>query len=59
MTSIPTSETLTIEFKSDPPAGLPDKTVVESVVGMTNAQGGTLYIGIDDDGKVSGVRSPK
>ena len=43
MTSIPTSETLTIEFKSDPPAGLPDKTVVESVVGMTNAQGGTLY----------------
>lgn len=55
MASLPTRETLTIEFKSDPPSGLSDKTVVESVVGMTNAQGGTLYIGIDDNGKVTGV----
>lgn len=59
MTSIPARETLTVEFKSDPPAGLSDKTVVESVVGMTNAQGGVLYIGVDDDGRVGGVRTPK
>lgn len=59
MTSIPARETLTVEFKSDPPAGLSDKTVVESVVGMTNAQGGVLYIGVDDDGGAGGVRSPK
>ena len=59
MASLPTRETLTIELKSDPPSGLSDKTVVESVVGMTNAHGGTLYIGIDDNGKVTGVRSPK
>lgn len=59
MTLIPARETLTVEFKSDPPAGLSDKTVVESVVGMTNAQGGVLYIGVDDDGGAGGVRSPK
>lgn len=59
MAVFPSCETLTVEFKSDPPAGLSDKAVVEAVVGLTNAQGGTLYIGIDDKGTVGGVRSSK
>lgn len=59
MPSIPTRETLTVGFQSEPSAGTSAHLVVESVVGMTNAQGGTLFIGIDDDGMASGVRSPK
>ena len=42
----PSRESLTIEFKSDPKSGLPDKVVVETVVGLANAEGGTLYVGI-------------
>lgn len=55
----PKKETLQIEFKSDPAGGLSDKTVVDAVVGLSNAQGGMLYIGIDDNGTISGVRSEK
>ncbi len=33
--------------------------MVDTVVGMTNAEGGWLFIGIDDDGKISGVRSQR
>lgn len=55
----PSRESLTIEFKSDPKSGLPDKVVVETVVGLANAEGGTLYVGINDDGIVSGVRTPR
>ena len=52
-------ETLTIDFKRDPPSDLSDIAGIESGVGMTNAEGGTLYIGIDDKGNVIGFRSPK
>ena len=54
----PSRESLTIEFKSDPKSGLPDKVVVETVVGLANAEGGTLYVGINDDGIVSGYEHP-
>lgn len=53
----PCSESLTVEFKSDPKSGLSDRIVVDTVVGMTNAEGGSLYIGIDDNGTVSGLRT--
>ena len=33
--------------------------MVETVVGLANAEGGTLYVGINDDGIVSGVRTPR
>ena len=39
--------------------GLSDKSVVDAVVGLANAQGGVLYIGIDDNGTISGLRSEK
>lgn len=58
-TPLPIRESLTVEFKSDPKGGLSDRIVVETVVGMTNAEGGTLYIGVNDDGSVSGLRSER
>ena len=55
----PSSESLRVEFKSDPKSGLSDRIVVDTVVGMTNAEGGQLFIGIDDNGRISGVRTPR
>ena len=54
---LPEKESLTVEFKKDPPAGLSDRTVLEEAVGFANAQGGTIFIGVNDDGTVSGVHS--
>jgi len=34
------------------------KDVVRGIVAFANTQGGTVYIGIDDDGTVIGVESP-
>lgn len=59
MSDWPKKETLQIEFKSDSVGGLSDKAVVDAVVGLANAQGGVLYIGIDDNGTISGLRSEK
>lgn len=59
MSDWPKKETLQIEFKSDPVGGLSDKSVVDAVVGLANAQGGVLYIGIDDNGTISRLRSGK
>lgn len=59
MSDWPKKETLQIEFKSDPVDGLSDKSVADAVVGLANAQGGVLYIGIDDNGTISGLRSEK
>lgn len=59
MSDWPKKETLQIEFKSDPVGGLSDKSVVDAVVGLANAQGGVLYIGIDGNGTISGLRSEK
>lgn len=51
---IPTSESLTVEFKSDLRC-LPDRELVEAVVCLANAQGGDLYLGIEDDGQATGL----
>lgn len=59
MSDWPKKETLQIEFKSDPVGGLSDKSVADAVVGLANAQGGVLYIGIDDNRTISGLRSEK
>ncbi|WP_165697768.1 ATP-binding protein [Sutterella seckii] len=55
----PERETLTVEFKSDPKGGLKNDVVVDTAVGFANAEGGTLFIGLNDDGSVGGVKSPK
>ena len=52
---LPNKETLTIEFKSDV-KGLPDTELIDSVVGMANTDGGSLYLGVEDNGEVTGVQ---
>lgn len=54
MRTIPTKETLEIEFKSDVKC-YPDRELIEEIVGMTNTIGGTLYLGVEDDGSITGV----
>lgn len=47
-------EALNREFKSDIKR-LPDKDIVEAVVALANTDGGSLYLGVEDDGSPSGV----
>ncbi len=54
MREIPYKESLTVEFKSDLKR-LPDSELTETVVGMANTKGGTLYLGVEDDGTITGV----
>ena len=54
MRMIPKKETLTIEFKSDTDC-LDEKELVSEIVGMTNTEGGVLYLGVEDNGDVTGV----
>lgn len=49
-------EKLNVEFKSDQ-KNLPDREVVEAVVALSNSDGGTLYLGVEDDGTPTGVQS--
>lgn len=51
---LPKVETLTIEFKSDLKR-YSDREIVEEVVGMANADGGELYLGVEDDGTPTGI----
>ena len=54
MRTIPLRETLTIEFKSDLKK-LPDTDLIDAVIGIANTDGGTLYLGVEDDGTITGV----
>lgn len=54
MRTIPASEAIDVEFKSDK-SPYPDNDLVEAVVGMANTSGGILYLGVEDDGTVTGV----
>ena len=54
MRTIPHKEDLTVEFKSDI-KNLRDNELIDEIVGMTNTKGGTLYLGVEDDGKITGV----
>ena len=49
---IEAGESLTVEFKRQ----LDSKRLVEAVACMANGEGGTILIGVDDDGSVVGVR---
>ena len=55
MRTIPTKETLEIEFKSDVKS-YPDHDLVEEIVGMTNTVGGVLFLGVEDDGTITGIQ---
>lgn len=56
MSSIPTAESLTVEFKSDL-KGLSDRDLIETVVCMANAEGGDIYLGVEDDGRATGLHA--
>ena len=51
---IPQSETMEIEFKSDLKK-LPDNDIVDAVVAFANTIGGTIYLGVENDGTVTGL----
>jgi ATP-dependent DNA helicase RecG len=52
--SFPKTETLTVEFKSDRKR-LSDVELVEAVVCLANADGGDLWLGVEDDGTPTGL----
>ncbi len=56
MNPIPLQESLTCEFKSDRQC-LSDKDLIEAVVCMANGQGGEIYLGVEDDGSVTGLHA--
>lgn len=47
-------ETLSIEFKSDLKR-LPDDDLLDAVVALANSDGGTVYLGVEDDGTPTGI----
>lgn len=56
--ALPKQESLTVEFKSDR-AGLSDRDILTAVVCLANTDGGELYIGVEDDGSVTGARADR
>lgn len=55
---IDAGETLSTEFKSDKKL-FSDKDIYDYVVGLTNTQGGYLFIGIEDDHSITGLNSKR
>lgn len=51
---LPLAESLTVEFKSDRKR-LPDSELVEAVVCLANAEGGELWLGVEDDATPTGL----
>lgn len=47
-------ETLTLEFKSDR-KGLPDRELIAAIVALANTEGGSLLLGVEDNGSVTGL----
>ena len=53
---IPEKETLEIEFKSDLKR-LSDSDLIDAVVAFANTHGGDLYLGVEDDGRITGLHA--
>ena len=51
---IPQTESIKIEFKSDV-RKLHDDDLIDAVVALANTQGGDLYLGVEDNGTISGL----
>jgi len=49
-------ETTTVEFKSDQ-RPLPDRELIAAVVCLANHRGGVLLLGVEDDGRVTGLHN--
>ena len=54
--TLPSCESLTVEFKSDRKR-LPDNDLVEAVICLANADGGQLWLGVEDDGTPTGLHA--
>ena len=53
MRTIPYKKDLITEFKSDLKR-YPDNDLIDEIVGMANTKGGNLYLGVEDDGEITG-----
>lgn len=53
---LPPRETLTVEFKSDR-SKLPDRELIEALICFANAEGGELWLGVEDDGTPTGLHA--
>lgn len=53
---IPPKETLTVEFKSDRKR-LSDSDLIEAIVCLANADGGEVWLGVEDDGTPTGLHA--
>lgn len=53
---LPPCESLTVEFKSDK-SRLPDRDLVEAITCLANAEGGALWLGVEDDGTPTGLHA--
>ncbi len=53
---IPDCESLTVEFKSDRDR-LPDRDLVAAVICLANSEGGDVFVGVEDDGTVTGLHA--
>ena len=51
---IPEKESLTVEFKSDRKK-LSDDVLIDAVVAFANTEGGDIYLGVEDDGSITGL----
>lgn len=51
---IPHTESLQVEFKSDR-SRLPDRELVLAAVCLANTEGGEIYLGVENDGTVTGL----
>jgi len=51
---IPSAESLTVELKSDRKP-LPDRELVLAAVCLANSDGGLIYLGVEDDGRPTGL----
>ena len=53
---LPAAESITVEFKSDRKR-LPDAELVEALVCLANTEGGELWLGVEDDGRATGLHA--
>ena len=49
------NESMTVEFKSEAKNPISDHELLDEVVGMANALGGVIYLGVEDDGTPTGA----
>lgn len=54
MSNIGFKENLVNEFKSDRTC-LPDSNIIDAVVAFANTDGGDLYLGVENDGEITGL----